>query len=70
MCLTFVCNSVNLQIQLQILANDYPKEECTSIFDIRNYMKSLSPAKKQSMAEIYTVLKLILVMPDSNATSE
>ena len=48
-------NSVNLQIQLQILANDYPKEESTSIFDIRNYMKSLSPAKKQLMAEICSV---------------
>jgi len=33
-------------------------------------MKSLSPVKKQLMAEVCTVLKLILVMPASNATSE
>ena len=33
-------------------------------------MKSLSPAKKQLIAEVCTVLKLILVMRASNATSE
>ena len=63
-------NSANLHIQLQILTHDYPTEESTSIFDIRNYMKGLSPAKKQLMVEVCTVLKLILVMPASNATSE
>jgi len=48
-------NSANLQIQLQILTHDCPREEYTSIFDIRNYMKSLSPAKKQLMAEVCSV---------------
>ena len=65
-------NSANLQVQLQILVQDYPKHdlEYTTIFDIRNYMRRLSAAKKQLMAEVCTVLKLVLVMPASNATSE
>ena len=63
-------NSANLKVQLQILACDYPKQKYTTIFDIRDYMRNLTPAKKQLMAEICTVLKLILVMLASNATSE
>ena len=63
-------NSTNLQVHLQILAHDYPKQEYTTIFDIRDYMRNLTPAKKQLKAEVCTVLKLILVMPASNATSE
>ena len=63
-------NSANLQVQLQILAHDYPKQEYTTIFDIRDYMRKLTPARSRSMAEVCTVLKLILVMPASNATSE
>ena len=39
-------NSTNLQVQLQILAHDYPKQEYTTIFDIRDYMRNLTPAKK------------------------
>ena len=61
-------NSANLKVQLQILACDYPKQKYTTIFDIRDYIRNLTPAKKQLMAEICTVLKL--VMPASNATSE
>ena len=33
-------------------------------------MRNLTPAKKQLMTEVCMVLKLILVMPASNATSE
>lgn len=64
-------HKANLKCQLQTFALDYPKENTPpNIFDVREYMKSLSPAKKQLIAEVCTVLKLILVMPASNATSE
>ena len=61
----------NLAIQLNILAIDYP-QVCTppSIFAIIDYFKSLSPAKKHLMDKVCTVLKLILIMPATNATSE
>ena len=65
-----VCKA-NLKRQLQTFALDYPNQSTPpSIFDIKDYMKSLSPAKKQLIAEVCTVLKLIRVMPASNATSE
>ena len=65
-----VCKA-NLKCQLQTFALDYPNQSTPpSIFDIKDYMKSLSPAKKQLIAEVCTVLKLRLVMPASNATSE
>ena len=58
-----VCKA-NLKCQLQTFALDYPNQSTPpSIFDIKDYMKSLSPAKKQLIAEVCTVLKLILVMP-------
>ena len=66
-------NKANLKCQLQTFALDYPKENTPpNIFDITEYMRirSLSPVKEQLIAEVCTVLKLILVMPVSNTTSE
>ena len=64
-------NKSNLKCQLQTFALDYPQKNTPpNIFDIREYNKSVSPAKKQLISEVCTVLKLILVMPASNATSE
>ena len=61
----------NLAIQLNILATDYPQVRTPpSIFAIIDYFKSLSPAKKHLMDQVCTVLKLILIMPATNATSE
>lgn len=58
-------NKANLKCQLQTFALDYPKENTPpNIFDITEYMRirSLSPVKEQLIAEVCTVLKLILVM--------
>ena len=38
--------------------------------EIRDYFKSLSPAVRSSMSEVCTVLKLIMVLPATNAVSE
>lgn len=61
----------NLKCQLQTFALDYPiKNTQPNVFEIREYMSNLSPAKKQLIAEVCTIMKLILVMPATNATSE
>ena len=61
----------NLAIQLNILATDYPQVRTPpGIFAIIHYFKSLSPAKKHVKDQVCTVLKLILIMPATNATSE
>lgn len=60
-----------LKCQLQTFALDYPiKNTQPNVFEIREYMSNLSPAKKQLIAEVCTIMKLILVMPATNATSE
>ena len=64
-------NKANLKCQLQTFALDYPiKNTQPNVFEIREYMISLSPAKKQLIAEVCTIMKLILVMSATNATSE
>ena len=64
-------NKITLKSQLQVLHVDFPdKTVPLNIFDIKDYMKSLSPAKKLLLSEVCTVLRLVLVMPATNATSE
>ena len=41
-----------------------------TIFDIRDYFQSLSPAQRQLLDQVCRVLMIILVMPATNATSE
>ena len=41
-----------------------------TIFDIKSYFTSLSPAQRSLLSEVCTVYKLILVMPATNAVSE
>ena len=40
------------------------------IFDIKNYFSTLSSPHKVLLSEVCVVLKLVLVMPATNATSE
>ena len=41
-----------------------------TIFDIRDYCKSLSAAQRNLLSQVCRVVQLILVMPATNATSE
>ena len=41
-----------------------------TIFDIRDYFKSLSQAQRQLLDQVCRAVQLILVMPATNATSE
>ena len=64
-------NEANLRCQLQTFSLDYTKESTNlTIFDNTEYMKTLSPAKKQLLSEVFTVVKLVLVVPATNSTSE
>ncbi len=42
----------------------------TTLVEICDYFKSLSPAQRSCMSEIFTLLKLIMVIPATNAVSE
>ena len=41
-----------------------------TIFDIKSYFTSLSPAQRSLLSEVCTVYKLILIMPGTNTVSE
>lgn len=59
----------NLKSQLEVFANNVP-DDIKNIFDIKNYLQQLGVAEKVLLGEIITIMKLILVMPATNATSE
>ncbi len=57
--------------QLQILRSNYNcKETSITIFDIRDYLLSLSPSQLSFISEVKLLMQLLLVMPATNASSE
>ena len=61
-------NPTQLKLHLDILAANFPPESrSATIFDVKDYILTLSPLERQL---IYIVLKLILAMPSTNAISE
>ena len=56
-------------MQLQILGANIP-EKVTTIFDVRTYLQQMTPAERRLLSQVVLLMKLILVMPATNATSE
>ena len=74
--LTTVCNlygsdlhAANLKMQLELLS-DHISGKNTDIFDVKKYLQELTPAVKALFSEVVLLMKLILVLPATNATSE
>ena len=63
-------NECNLQMQLETLGTIIQEERVLSIFDVRNYLQQLTAAERILLNEVVTLMKLLLVMPATNATSE
>ena len=59
----------NLQKQLQTLGSAV-HEKVVNIFDVRDYRKKLTLVERLLLNEVTKVMKLILVMPVTNAVSE
>ena len=47
-----------------------PTTDHLTIFDIKQFFLSLSPAQRELLSEVCVIVKLILVMPATNSTSE
>ena len=62
-------NKELLELQLTILGSNLTQEACTLI-EIVTYLKSLPRPGKDLLSEVSILMKLILVMPATNATSE
>ncbi len=64
----------NLQTQLVTFKCDFSRKFGDSfnptIFDIKDYLSSLEKMQRDLLCEVCTVMKLILIMPATNASSE
>jgi len=74
--LTTVCNlygsdlhAANLKMQLEMLGDHFSGNN-VDIFDVKKYLQDSAPAVKTLFSEVTLLMKLILVLPATNATSE
>ena len=76
--LSFVCGFYKNDLvqssvgpQLELLGTFFSSyEQKPTLMEIRNYFKSLSPAQRKCMSEILILLKLLMMIPATNAVSE
>ena len=59
----------NLRTQLQTVAANI-KGSVTNIFNVRSYLNGLTSAELVLLSEVVKLMKLVLVMPATNASSE
>ena len=62
-------NTANLRTQLETLKVNLPAG-ISGIKDIIKYVRNLTQVQRDLLTDISTVIKLILVMPATNAVSE
>ena len=66
-------NKSNLRAHLETLSANFRKEEntqSTKLLDVNHYMRSFSKREMQFINEVCRLLKIGLVMPAANASSE
>ena len=66
-------DSTQFQLHLNILRTAFPsqlKAPSLSFHNVRKYIQSLSEAERALISEMVTLLKLILVLPSTNAVSK
>ncbi len=62
-------NIANLETQLHVLSSNIP-EDVHDMHTLKKYFQHLSSAERELMSEVVRLLKIILVMPATNCTSE
>ena len=60
----------NLEAQLGMLGSNCKEKEIASIHDIRECLQQFTSAERTLLNEVVIVMKLLLVMPATNASSE
>ena len=64
-------NNYKLDLQLNVLSSNFKdKHGSVSFIDVKEYLTGLTSAEQIYYSEVITLLKLILVQPATNATSE
>ena len=62
-------NASNLRAQLEILSSNLP-DDVVDLAGVQEHLQGMSRAEKSLLSEVILVMKLILVMPATNASSE
>ena len=58
----------SLKVQLELLSTSFSAtEHQRTITEVRDYFRSLSPAQRTCMSEVFTLLKILMVIPATNA---
>ena len=66
-------HEVTLKVQLELFTTGFSQTEQSSqptFCEVIKYVKSMSPAMQNGMSEVMKLIKLILIMPATNAVSE
>ena len=63
-------NASSLKTQLEILGSNIECGKTMDIIEVKKYLQQLNSTEKALLSEVILVMKLILVMPATNATSE
>ena len=59
-----------LKTQLKLFEEDIPKITDLNFTDVVKYLRSLHPGTKQLLSEVFFIVKLIMVCPATETTSE
>ena len=62
-------SEANLKVQLQTFAINM-KEKMSKIFDVRKCLAQLTSVQKALLNEVINVIKLVMVMPATNSSSQ
>ena len=62
-------NIPNLQTQLFVLAGNVP-QDVHDVHTLKTHLQRLSSAEKELICEVIRLIKIVLVMPATNCTSE
>ena len=66
-------HEATLKVQLQLFITGFSQTEQSSqptFCEVMKYVNSMSPALQSGMSEVMKLIKLILIMPATNAVSE
>ena len=60
----------SLKVQLELLGSSFDSNDKVTLAAVKEYYQLLSPSQRSAMSEVCTLLKLLMVVPATNAVSE
>ena len=60
----------SLKVQLELLGSSFDSNDKVTLAAVKEYFQLLSPPQRSALSEVCTLLKLLMVVPATNAVSE